>query len=271
MKNTQESMSTANDQFAVLPSFLNEHECRQARANIDQTPMYSSQDPVYRCRTTCYGGVAGIEPHEPMPAWMATIRRRIELVLGVNYTHFNAAAVVCLTVDSDCVQWHALPRQHVGDLARMAVLTLDGTALFAMRKSALQLNAPSSPLPSAPLTPGQLLLTRPGIAVRNQWRLDRQLAAARTGKRKTTDSEPSWHIVFFRLLDGDSVRQRAAQSLYQTFRYGAHLAQVLREPHHKLVLQVSSGTDSRKRQLLIEHLMPVKKERTAAVTVKQET
>jgi hypothetical protein len=262
-------MSVTNDQFLVLPSFLNENECKQARANINQTPMYSSQDPVYRCRTTCYGGVAGIEPHEPMPAWMATLRRRIELVLGVNYTHFNAAAVVCLSVDSDCVQWHALPRQHVGDLARMAVLTLDGAALFAMRKSALQLNAPSS-LPNAPLTAGHLLLARPGTAVRNQWRLDRRLIAPRTAKRKATNDEPSWHIVFFRLLDGDDVRQRAAQSLYQTFRYGAQLARVLREPHHKLVLQVSSGTHSRKRQLLIEHLMPVKKERTAVVTVKQE-
>lgn len=256
-------MSAANDRLVVLSGFLNESECKQARTNIDQTPMYSSQDPVYRCRTSCYGGVAGVEPHEPMPPWMATIRRRVELVLGVNYTHFNAAAIVCLMVDGDCVQWHGLPRQHVGNLARMAMLTLDGTALFGFRKSALRVNAPQT----ASLSAGHLLVTGPGIAVRNEWRLDRDTAAVGTGKRKITNTEPSWHIVFFRLLDDKDVRQQATNAFYQTFRYGPHLARVVREPHHKLVLQVSSGASSHKRQLLLEQLMPVKKERAA---VKQE-
>lgn len=255
---------TSGTQYVVLDSFLSDSESKQAQAALRDIPMYSTQDAVYRCRTTCYGGFPATEPYEPMPDWLANIRWRVELNAGVHYTHFNAVAVVCLAVDGDCVQWHALPRQHVGGLARMAIVTLDGAAVFQTLLPPLSLNQPVH-APTVEVCAGQLVLVPPRMAVSGQWRLDRPVA-----RKRKTEPPASWHLVFFRLLDTRSVlQQQAVRLLYQTFRYGTQLARVLREPHFKLALQVAVGTDTRMRQLLLEELMPVKKERRTVV--KQES
>ena len=244
--------------------FLNEAELADAAAGVAETAMYATQNPVFMCRTTCYGGFASAEPYEPMPAWLAKIRRAVELHLGLAYTFFNAAALVCLAVDSDCVDWHQLPP----NIRCVASLVLAGTALVEARKPH-QLN----PAAALQLRAGQLSSTNHGVCPGFQLRLSPvpvATASTSTGKRKETATSAieggmSWHLMLMHLPATSKLEQREEVDwLYRTFRYGTQLTSVLREPQLKLVLQVVSGTDAVARQLRLDELFPVKKERRTA-------
>lgn len=265
-------MTEIDKQFIVLKLFLDEQERRAARDSLAQTPMYSTQNPIFLCRTTCYGGFGSAEPYEPMPAWLANIRRRVELNVGVHNAYFNAAVIVCLAVDSDRVEWHRVSVPIAADrLHRFALVTVDGPAQFEMRDTH-KLNGAEA---SVKMDAGQLTVIKPGGPARHQWRVvptaSVSAAAAATSssrKRKSAAGETkpvappaSWHIIFMKLPDpSDEVRRESVFALYRAFRYGAQLADVLREPHIKLTLQVATGLDSGKRQMLLDELIPVKKE-----------
>lgn len=264
------STEEINKQFGVYKQFLSEQERRAARDGLAETPMYSTQNPIFLCRTTCYGGFGSVEPYESMPAWLVDIRRRVELNVGVHNAYFNAAVIVCLAVDSDRVDWHRVSLPTSSDkLHRFALVTVDGPAQFEMRDKYNLNNAEAS----VRMDSGQLTLINPGGPVRHQWRVVPMDSAAvvpsssRKRKSDTTESKASapppasWHIVFMNLPDpNDAVRREMVLALYRAFRYGAQLTDVLREPHLKLTLQVATGIDSGKRQMLLDELIPVKKE-----------
>lgn len=254
-----------NEHLAIA-GFLDEQALANARLELGKIPMYSTDGATRRCRSTCYGGFASVEPYEPMPSWLGDIRRRVELNAGVAYTHFNAVALVCLVVDSDYVDWRSAlyERPHT---ARTAILTLDGIAH-------IELNSTPELRKPVLATAGQLVLASPGSAQRNRWRLK---AAAEFGpsarKRKNLaegQTSESWHLVFMHLLDHEheELKRDTVHRMYKAFRYGMHLPDVLREPAFKLNLQVAIGCDTSKRQLLLDDMIPVKKERV--VVIKEE-
>lgn len=247
--------------FLHLEAFLGERECALATERLMQTPMYAI-DAHYR--STCYGGTPGFEPNEPMPPWLAAVRRRIELNLGVVANHFNFAALLCFEDDDARTDWLTMSAAHIGALGRLALITVGADTEFHVR-SAARLN--DRPSPPTTLRAGTLTVAPPGVAVRSQWRLQ---VGARTNQRKrsapTGTGDPvrvSWHILFFQTCSDEPTKVQTVRELYRQYRYGAQLSRVLAEPHVKLELQHFVRTARRKRQLRIDQVLPqgqVKKE-----------
>jgi hypothetical protein len=248
---------TTDEKIFHLDLFLSAADRDAVGRHIGDMPLYRPGSATLQCSTTCYGGFGGHDLCEPMPPWLAVVRRQAEVNLGVFYGYFNAAAIICLEHESEHAGWLRLER--IAPLSRVAVLTIGTAAVLQMRAGEPAVEY-TSVVRHATLT-----RTNPGAAARHEWRfavlqapavepIVRKRKAVAVQKEERGAPPPSYQIVFMSLR-GEEERSVAYQSmryLYKTFRYGELLGPVMREPHLKLSLQHFVGAStSRKRQVLL--------------------